>query len=131
MRRYLLNSPVGSNSKKQQIDLSSLFILSSHSISLREDCQKSLSNPLRVQRSFSVRPQTIICYMVCGATLPVVVRNNPNLKPKGDVTRNLKQGYQRPHKKDSCPPKIFKKKEKRITEINADIEVVHSYVGSN
>ena len=131
MKRYLLNSPVGSNSKRQQIDLSSLFILSSHSISLREDCQKSLSNPLRVQRSFLVRPQTIICYMVCGATLPVVVRNNPNLKPKGDVTRNPKQGYQRPTKRTHVLQKFSKKKEKRITEINADIKVVHSDVGSN
>ena len=32
------------------------------------------------------------------------------LKPKGDVTRSPKQGYQWPHKKDSCPPKILKRK---------------------
>ena len=32
------------------------------------------------------------------------------LKPRGDVTGSPKQGYQWPHKKDSCPPKIFKKK---------------------
>ena len=32
------------------------------------------------------------------------------LKPRGDVTRSLKQGYQWPHKKDSGPPKILKKK---------------------
>ena len=35
------------------------------------------------------------------------------LKPRGDVTRSPKQGYQWPHKKDSCPPKIFKKKKKK------------------
>ena len=29
---------------------------------------------------------------------------------RGDVTRSLKQGYQWPHKKDSCPPKFFFKK---------------------
>ena len=28
------------------------------------------------------------------------------LKPRGDITRSPKQGYQWPHKKDSCPPKI-------------------------
>ena len=28
------------------------------------------------------------------------------LKPRGDVTRSPKQGYQWHHKKDSCPPKI-------------------------
>ena len=33
------------------------------------------------------------------------------LKPRGDITRSPKQGYQWPHKKDSCPPKISKKKE--------------------
>ena len=33
------------------------------------------------------------------------------LKPRGDITRSPKQGYQWPHKKDSCPPKnILKKK---------------------
>ena len=36
------------------------------------------------------------------------------LKPKGDVTRNPKQGYQWPQNRDMsmCPPKIFKKKER-------------------
>ena len=39
------------------------------------------------------------------------------LKPRGEVTRSPKQGYQWPHKKDSCPPKkIFKKK--RILQPN-------------
>ena len=32
------------------------------------------------------------------------------LKLRGDVTRSPKQGYQWPHKKDSCPPKYFLKK---------------------
>ena len=32
------------------------------------------------------------------------------LKPRGDVLRSPKQGYQSPHKKDSCPPKIKQKK---------------------
>ena len=31
------------------------------------------------------------------------------LKPSGDVTRSIKKGYQWPHKKDLCPPKMFKK----------------------
>ena len=31
------------------------------------------------------------------------------LKPRGDVTRCPKQGYQWPHKKDLCPPKISRK----------------------
>ena len=34
----------------------------------------------------------------------------PTLKPRGDVTRSPIQGYQRPHKKHLCPPKILKKK---------------------
>ena len=32
------------------------------------------------------------------------------LKPRADVTRSPKQGYQWPHKKDSCPTKHLKKK---------------------
>ena len=31
------------------------------------------------------------------------------LKPRADITRSPKQGYQWPHKKDMCPPKIKKK----------------------
>ena len=31
------------------------------------------------------------------------------LKPRADVTRSPKQGYQWPHKKDLCPTKMFKK----------------------
>ena len=31
------------------------------------------------------------------------------LKPRGDTTRSLKQGYQWPQKMDMCPTKIFKK----------------------
>ena len=31
------------------------------------------------------------------------------LKPRGDVTISRKQGYQWPHKKNSCPPKLFLK----------------------
>ena len=29
------------------------------------------------------------------------------LKPRGNVTKSPKQGYQWPHKKDLCPPKIY------------------------
>ena len=35
------------------------------------------------------------------------------LNPRADVTRSPKQGYQWPHKKDLCPPKIFFKKSGR------------------
>ena len=31
------------------------------------------------------------------------------LKPEADVARSPKQGYQ-PHKKDLCPPKMYRKK---------------------
>ena len=30
------------------------------------------------------------------------------LKPRANITRSPKQGYQWPHEKDLCPPKIFK-----------------------
>ena len=35
------------------------------------------------------------------------------LKPRGDVIRSPKQGHQWPHKKELCPPKIFKNKKFR------------------
>ena len=35
------------------------------------------------------------------------------LKPRGDIARSPKQGYQWPHKKDLCPPK-FKKRNSRM-----------------
>ena len=44
------------------------------------------------------------------------------LKSRADVIRIPKQGYQWPHKKNSCPPKFFKKK--KMTEfqhLKADI----------
>ena len=31
------------------------------------------------------------------------------LKPRADITRSPKQGYQWPHKKDLCPQKFFEK----------------------
>ena len=33
------------------------------------------------------------------------------LKPKADIIRSSKQGYQWPHKKDMCPPKFFLKQD--------------------
>ena len=36
------------------------------------------------------------------------------LKPRENITRSPKQGYQRPHEKDSCPPKFKKNKLSRI-----------------
>ena len=40
------------------------------------------------------------------------------LKSRGDVTRSPKQGYQWPHEKDLCPPKIFLKKNVHLEKIN-------------
>ena len=39
------------------------------------------------------------------------------LKPRGDVTRSPKQGYQWPHEKDLCPPKIKKKSADRLSVV--------------
>ena len=47
------------------------------------------------------------------------------LKPRGDVTRSPKQGYQWPHKKDSCPPNFKKKKSCSFWE-----NLAKSYVGA-
>ena len=44
------------------------------------------------------------------------------LKPRGDIIRSPKQGYQWPHKKDLCPPKIFQKKGICIRSGNLSVE---------
>ena len=49
------------------------------------------------------------------------------LKPRGDVTRSLKQGYQWPHKKDSSPPKIFKKNKKIGRYLTGNKCYIHIY----
>ena len=50
----------------------------------------------------------------CNITCTPLLSSNkaePTLasKPRGYITRSPKQGYHCPHKKDSCPPKNFKK----------------------
>ena len=51
-----------------------------------------------------------MCNVTC---MPLLSSNKAEptlaLKPRGDITRSPKKGYQWPHKKDSCPPKILKK----------------------
>ena len=59
---------------------------------------------------------------MCNVThMPLLSSNKAEptlaLKPRGDITRSRKQGYQWPHKKDSCPPKIFLKKSIDGTQI--------------
>ena len=39
------------------------------------------------------------------------------LKPRADITRSPKQGYQWPHKKDLCATKILKKKSSKVTRL--------------
>ena len=39
------------------------------------------------------------------------------LKPRADITRSPKQGYQWPHKKDICYPKIKKKQKKNVVNV--------------
>ena len=45
------------------------------------------------------------------------------LKPRGDVIRSPKQGYQWPHKKNSCPPKIYKKKKLSLRNIKVNVAI--------
>ena len=42
---------------------------------------------------------------------------NEALKPRGDVTRSPKEGYQWPHEKDLCLPKKQNKKNKTKTHL--------------
>ena len=64
---------------------------------------------LAAKRLAGVAPEVnlreCICLHQARIRLPTLA-----LKPRGNVTRSPKQGYQWPHKKESCPPKIFFKK---------------------
>ena len=55
------------------------------------------------------------------------------LKPRGDVTRSPKQGYQWTHKKDSCPPKIKKKcPNSRISDLlQGYMPFIDTHLGDN
>ena len=57
------------------------------------------------------------------ATKHASERSTLALKPRGDVTRSPKQGYQWPHEKNSCPPKNFKKKLNENVDADADADV--------
>ena len=72
----------------------------------------SLAAMLASKRSAGVAPEvnlreciSHICLHQVQIRLPTLV-----LKPRGDVSRSPKQGYQWPHKKDLCPAIFFKKK---------------------
>ena len=52
------------------------------------------------------------------------------LKPRGDVIRSPKQGYQWPHEKDSCPPNFFFLKKKRLFAA-ATIQIQFKYFKLN
>ena len=74
----------------------------------REVSRSSPSNATK--RSAGIAPEVNVREHATHMPLPSVNKAEPtvDLKPRGDVTRSSKQGYQWPHKKDSCPPKIFK-----------------------
>ena len=73
---------------------------------------------IKVQDQLGIPANLLMLYRVENNSYKVYVTRTPPLsstkaeptlalKPRGDVT---KQGYQWPHKKDSCPPKIKKNK---------------------
>ena len=57
------------------------------------------------KRSAGIAPEVNIREHITYTTQPSV--NKGALKPRGNVTRSPKQGYQWPHKKDLCRPIFF------------------------
>ena len=51
-------------------------------------------------------------------------RSTLALKPRAEVTRSPKQGYQWPHKKDSCPSKNFLKQPAFLSETNSKFHYI-------
>ena len=62
----------------------------------------SLVAILATKRMAGVKPEVYHIFL-CQVQIRLP---NLALKPRGDVTRSLKQGYQWPYKKDFCPPKL-------------------------
>ena len=67
--------------------------------------ETNLAAILATKRSAGVTPEVNLREGVTHMPPPSA---NKALKPRGDITRSAKQEYQFLHKKDSCPPKIFK-----------------------
>ena len=65
---------------------------------------------LAAKRSAGVAPEVNLRHPLCAGEEAHKRRIHP-LKLRAEVIRSLKQGYQWPHKKDSCPPKFKKEKE--------------------
>ena len=72
--------------------------------------ENSTADILATKRITGVTPEVnLIEHVTHMSPLSMNKAAHSNLKPRGDVTRNPKQGYQCPHKKDLdlCPPKMF------------------------
>ena len=64
---------------------------------------------LAAKRSAGVAPDMNLMILLHVGDKPQARGSTLALKPRIDVTRSPKQGYQWPQEKDSCPPKKFKK----------------------
>ena len=63
---------------------------------------------LAAKRLAGVTPEVILRECITHTLLPSVNKAaHLALKPRGDITRSPKHGYQWPHNKDLCPPNFF------------------------
>ena len=62
-------------------------------------------------------PQPVYSLTLTRSTKHACEGSTLTLKPRGDVIRSPKQGYQWPHKKDSCPPNNLLKKQKNTRPV--------------
>ena len=72
--------------------------------------QSGLAAILAVKRSAGVTPEVNLRNST--QARKHASESTLTLKPRADITRSPKQGYQWSHKKDMCPPKILKKRKK-------------------
>ena len=70
---------------------------------LKHACGEAM---LATKRSAGVAPEVNLRECITCTPPPSANKAALALKPRGEVTRSPKQGYQWPHKKDLCPPKI-------------------------
>ena len=71
---------------------------------------QSFLTSVTTERSAGVAPEVIFREHTSCMPPPSADKAEPTLalKPRGDITRSPKQGYQWPHRKDLCPRIFFK-----------------------
>ena len=85
---------------------------------VRKSMDETTRLPCWLPRGQQVSHEKWIWGICCTQATKQARESTVALKPRADITRSPKQGYQWPHKKDLCPAIFFIKKHPEVTKIN-------------